>query len=226
MKKRLICCLVLFVVLSGINIMAQDVSLPTPTSESPDPIRGPAEGILELKISDGLKRFLLADLYARYGGYEKAFEIVDYTKTVEILDKKLTVEEDPEVIRLLEYQRQKIEGMKQALATPIPILPETIKHRADAEYQNVLYLKKHGKPEQTIQSALLALKLYQQIENIEGQLLVRYQLARLYKEIGNNPEALRQAEKFMELEQELEFIKKYEEMQKLLKELEGKTTTD
>ena len=82
--------------------MAQDVSLPTPTSESPDPIRGPAEGILELKISDGLKRFLLADLYARYGGYEKALEIVDYTKTVEILDKKLTVEEDPEVIRLLE----------------------------------------------------------------------------------------------------------------------------
>lgn len=116
--------------------------------------------------------------------------------------------------------------MKRTLPTPVPTLPETVKSRAEAEYQNILYFKKHKKPEEAIQSALIAMKFYQQIESIEGQLLVRYQLALLYKELGDKAEAVRQAQEFIKFEQQLELIKKYEEMQELLKELEGKTTTD
>lgn len=238
MKKRFMFCLIVVVVLissifkiPGVNVMAQEPT-PTPTP-TPQPIiafaeniKGPAEGILELEIRNGLKRVLLAELFATHGDYEHALDIVDYTKPVTILNKELAVEEDPELIRLLEYQRQKIEGMKRDLPTPVPSLPETIKSRAEAEYQNILYFKKHKKPEQAIQSALIALKSYQQIESIAGQLLVRYQLALLYKEVGNNPEALRQVEKFMEIEQELELVKRAEEMQELLEELGKETTTD
>jgi len=211
------------------NVMAQDpreIPTPIPDIVMDDNIKGPAEGIFDLEIPDGLKRVLLADLFATHGEYEQALEIVDYTKPVTVLDRELAVEEDPELIRLLEYQQQKIEGMKRALPTPVPTLPETVKSRAEAEYQNMLYLKKHKKPAEAIQSALIALKFYQQIESVAGQLLVRYQLALLYTELGDKAEAVRQAQEFIKLEQQLELIKKYEEMQELLKELEGKTTTD
>ncbi len=207
------------------NSMAQDIAARTPIPDPPATIKGPAEGILKLNIRDGLKRILLSDLYARHGDYDQALDMVDNTKPVTILEKQIAVAEDPEIIRLLEYQRQKIEGLKRAVPVFVPI-PKTAKQRADAEYQNVLYHKKHGKLEKAIQAALEALKLYQQIENIAGQLLVRYQLALLYKETDNNTEALRQAEKFMELEQELELVKKVEEIQELLRELGKETTTD
>ncbi len=236
MKKRLVFCLVICVMLSGSiftvpggNVMAQvsrEIPTPTPDIVMDDIVKGPAKGILELKIRDGLKRVLLVDLFATHGDYEKALEIVDYTKPVTVLDRELAIAEDPELIRLLEYQRQKIEGMKRALPTPVPTLIETVKSRADAEYQNILYLKKHKKPAEAIQTARNALELYQQIENIEGQLLVHYQLAFLYKKVGNTTEALRQAQEFMKLEQQLKLVKKVEEIQELLKELGKETTTD
>ncbi len=228
MKKRLVFWFVVFVLISSgvfngsdATLMAQvsrEVPIGTPIAGPIYPIKGPAEGILKLEIRDGLKRFLLADLYAQHGEYDQALEIVDYTKPVTVLDKELAVEKDSELIRLLEYQQQKIESMKRALPTPVPTLLETVKSRADAEYQNMLYLKKHKKPAQAIQSALIALKFYQDIESVAGQLLVRYQLALLYTELGDKAEAVRQAQEFITLDQQLELIKKYEEMQELLKE--------
>ncbi len=228
MKKRFIFWFVVSVVVSGSmfkgsdgNVMAQvsrDVLIATPIADPLLPTKGPAEEILKLEIRDGLKRVLLADLFTTHGQYDQALEFVDYTKPVTVLDKPLAVEEDPELIRLLEYQRQKIEGLKRYLPTPVPTLPETVKSRADAEYQNMLYLKKHKKPAEAIQSALIALKFYQHIESVAGQLLARYQLVLLYTELGDKAEAVRQAQEFIMLEQQLELIKKYEEMQKLLKE--------
>jgi hypothetical protein len=65
---------------------------------------------------------------------------------------------------------------------------------------------------------MIALELYQQIESIAGQLLVRYQLAFLYEELNNRAEAVHQAQEFIKLEQQLELVKKHEEIQELLKE--------
>lgn len=118
MKKQLVCCFVVYVVVSGSmfigpdeNVMAQDsrdVLIATPIAEPLPPTKGPVEEILKLEIRDGLKRFLLADLFAQHGDYEQALDIVDYTKPVTVPDKALAVEEDPELVRLLEYQRRKI----------------------------------------------------------------------------------------------------------------------
>lgn len=236
MKKQLVFWLIVFVVVSGSmfkssdgNLMAQvsrEVPIGTPIAGNVDPIKGPTEGILALEIRDGLKRFLLADLFATHGQYDQALEIVDYTKPMTILDKELAVEKDPQLIRLLEYQRQKIEKL-QTMPTPraMPV-QEDLKQQADARYHSAQTYQKFGKYEQAIQALLEALSIYQQIKNFEGQLLVRYQLALAYKAIGKNEEALQQAQEFLKLAQQLELVKKTGEMQELVKELEGKTTTD
>jgi tetratricopeptide (TPR) repeat protein len=231
MKKQVVLCCVVYVVLTssvlnvpGGNVMAQvseTIRTPLPGSFLLDDIKGPAEGILELDIRDGLKRFLLADLFAQHGQYEQALEIVDYTKPVTILDKELAVEKDPELIRLLEYQRQKIEEMVGKIVREIDL-----KQQADDLYEKALTYQKFEKYEQAIQALLEALSVYQLIESLEGQLLVRYQLALAYKAIGKNEEALHQAQEFLKLEQDLELVQKTEDMQELVQELEGKTTTN
>jgi tetratricopeptide (TPR) repeat protein len=146
--------------------------------------RGPAEEILKQEISDGLKRFLLADLFATHGDYDQALEIVDYTKPITILEKQIAAEEDPELIRLLEYQRQKIEIMRTE--SRAMLTQEGLKKQADALYEKALTYQKFEKYDQATQALQEALELYQK----------------------------------------LQIVRKYEEMQKLLKEIEGKTTTN
>ncbi|MCP4367262.1 MAG: hypothetical protein GY797_03985, partial [Deltaproteobacteria bacterium] len=53
----------------GIAILdnPEKVATPIPETQIYDYIRGPAEEIFILKVRDGLKRFLLADLYAKHG---------------------------------------------------------------------------------------------------------------------------------------------------------------
>ena len=196
MKKQLIFCFVVSVMVSGSifkgsdgNLIAQvsrEVRIVPPTPIPLDPIKGPAEGIFASEIRDGLKRFLLVDFFTTHGQYDQAVEIVDYTKPVTILGKELAVEKDSELIQLLKYQRQKIEKL-QTRPTPraMPV-QENLKQQADALYEKALTYQKFEKYDQATQALQEALELYQK----------------------------------------LQIVKKYEEMQKLLKELEGKTTTN
>jgi len=233
MIKQLVFWLVGFVVMSGSmfkgsdgNLMAQisrDVPTVIPIIKPLPPTKGPAEEILKLEIRDGLKRVLLANLYAQHGEYDQALEFTDYCKPVTVLDKELAIEEDPQLIRLLEYQRQKIENQ---IGQPTPV-PTNLKRQADEIYNKALTYQQFEKHEQALPALLEALNGYQQIENIEGQLLlVRYQLAIVYQAMGRPGEAMQQAQEFLKLEQQLELMKKIEEMQELVKEWEEETTTN
>ena len=86
----LICCSVLIGWGSGMCWAA--VPTPTPRPAIFTLPRDPIEKILDLRMSDGLKRFLLAELYAQHGEYEKALELLDDTSSVEILGRRFSAE--------------------------------------------------------------------------------------------------------------------------------------
>lgn len=94
------------------------------------------------------------------------------------------------------------------------------RRQAEAKYDKADFYKKHGKHEKAIQLFEEALELYQNIEHPEGQILAHYQLALLYKDIGKTDETIQHAQEFLELYQDLKIVKKYEQIQELLKKIQ------
>lgn len=218
MKKFIIVCLCGVIGWNGSLLVAfAQVPTPTPSLEIPIILRDPIERILKLEISDGLKRFLLADLYAANGEYPKALEMLDYTNPTPILNRSLAIEKAPEVKRLLEYQQQKIAYMQQSQPEEI-IRREKLRRVAEAKYATASAYKDLRKFDKAIQELSEALDVYQEIRHVEGQLLVHYELAQLYKEMEKSEEALQHAREFMALFPQLPLAERYEEIQKILEE--------
>jgi DNA-directed RNA polymerase specialized sigma24 family protein len=94
------------------------------------------------------------------------------------------------------------------------------RRQAEAKYDKADFYKKHGKHEKAIQLFEEALELYQNIEHPEGQILAHHQLALLYKEVGKTDETVQHAQEFLKRYQDLKIVKKYEQIQKLLKEIQ------
>jgi len=218
MKKLFVFCLGVLLGFGGnvfnafdVKVLAQERGIRLPPCSV---CRGPAEEILKQEISGGLKRFLLAELYATYQEYDQALEILDYTKPITILDQQLAVEKNPESTRLLDYLRQQIERLQQAHPEEA-ILRAKLQRQAEAKYQEALAYKAHQEDENAIQAVLKALELDQQARDIEGEILVRYELARFYQKLGKQAEAVQQAQEFVKLFQELPIVKKYEEMREI-----------
>ncbi len=174
-------------------------------------IRGPeGQEILNLEIKDGLKQFLLANLYANHGLYDIAREH---------LENQLAIEQEPETRRLLEYASQKIDAIKEEDTQRLDPCHE-IRRQAETTYDKAEFYKKHGKNKRAIRFFLEALQLYRQIKSIEGQIIVRHQLALLYNESGHNEEALEHAREFLKLYQDLKIVQKFDQIQELLRELQ------
>lgn len=95
-----------------------------------------------------------------------------------------------------------------------------ISRQAEARYDKADFYKKHEKYEKARQLLLEALQLYQQIEHIEGQILVHHQLALLFKDSGETDKAIHHAQEFLKLYQDLKIVKKYEQIQELLQEIQ------
>lgn len=222
MKKRVSEWLVIWIVIIGSfgagpvgNAGAQrsrEVPTPRPPADIGDLVKGPAEGILDLTISDGLKRVLLADLFAAHGEYEQAREIADYTRPVMVMSTELAAEEDPEIRQLLQYLQQNLANMAHQATTP-GVQREQQKARADVKIERASKYTRLHQYDMAQQALLEALELYHQLEEIErqmhiqrleGQQRIRQQLERLYKELGKPEEAEQQARERRTLEHELE----------------------
>ena len=186
------------------------LELPTPVIVNPDPIRGPEEeAILALEVRDGLKQFLLADLYIQHGQYEDAQTI---------LVQQARKEADPELKQLLAYLEQKLAVIQES-GPEEGSLQEVIR-QAEAGYDKAEFYFKHGKHDKAVPLLLDALQLYQNAGHEEGQILVRHQLALAYKELDRKEEALHHAREFLELYHNLKIVKKFEQLQSLVAELE------
>jgi tetratricopeptide (TPR) repeat protein len=193
------------------------VPTPKPRPEIVVYLRDPIEKILDLQISEGLKRFLLAELYAQHGEYENALELLDDRISIEILGRQFAAGSPTEHQVLLDYLRQKIQQMQ--LATPKDVIrQEQLRHAGDAQYETALAYKELQKPEKAIQELLEVLSLYEQISYLEGQMLVRYELALLYSTLSQQKEAAHHAQEFISLFHNLPISTKYEAMQELLRE--------
>ena len=182
-----------------------------PASESGDdlPSRASEEDeILNLQIEqEGLKQYLLADLYVTFGEYDKA---------VEIVEQQLGKEDDPEMIRLWEYQRQTIRG----IPTPPPEDPiRKKKQQADFAYTKANFRIEMKTFEKALPHLRKALPLYQDIGDIEGQKKVHHLFALAYRELKNTDEACWHAQQFMKLVQAQDTDEQIPDIQKLLEEL-------
>lgn len=216
MKHVFVVCLSLLIGWSS-GICRAAVPTPKPRTEIVVYLRDPIEKILDLQISDGLKRFLLAELYAQHGEYKNALELLDDTTSVEILDRRFAVGSTTEHQILLDYLRQKIQQMQQVTPEDV-IRQEQLRHAGDAQYETALAYKDLQKPEKAIQELLEVLALYEQINYLEGQMLVRYELALLYATLVQHKEAAHHAQEFITLFHRLPISAKYETMQELLRE--------
>lgn len=94
------------------------------------------------------------------------------------------------------------------------------RRQAEAKYDKAEFYKKHGKHEKAIQLFEEALELYQTIGHPEGQILVHHQLALSYKDLGKTDEAIQHAQEFLKFYQDLKIVKKYEQIQELLQEIQ------